>query len=181
MNATTTNLSLVNSTVGKELTSEELFEAQIGKTVAHSLDKELRHISPKVLQRLEKSREIAINQRKTGSSSTKSFNLRSLFPNLGPLTPVFIVLLLVFGIAQWQRDARINDIADLDTAILTDAVPPDAYVDDGFRMFMKKMIHAAQNDASENSPNSTIDASASTNQPQALGETSKTPDISTNQ
>jgi hypothetical protein len=66
------------------------------------LDKELRHISPKVLQRLEKSREIAINQRKSESSSTKSFNLRSLFPNLGPLTPVFIVLLLGFGIAQWQ-------------------------------------------------------------------------------
>ena len=181
MNATTTNLSLVNSTVGKELTSEELFEDQIGKTVARSLDKELHHISPKVLQRLEKSREIAIQQRKIGSSTAKSFSLRHLFPNLGPLTPVFIVLLLVFGIAQWQRDARINDIADLDTAILTDSVPPDAYVDDGFRVFMKKMIHAAQNDANENASSSSADPSVNSNQRQAAGETSKTPDISTNQ
>ena len=67
MNATPTNLSIVNTSIGKELTSEELFEDQIGKTVARSLDKELNHLSPKVLQRLEKSRQIAIQRSTKGT------------------------------------------------------------------------------------------------------------------
>ena len=46
---------------------------------------------------------------------------------------------------------------------------------------MKKMIHAAQNDANENASSSSADPSVNSNQRQAAGETSKTPDISTNQ
>jgi len=181
MNATPTNLTIVNTSIGKELTSEELFEDQIGKTVARSLDKELNHLSPKVLQRLEKSRQIAIQQSKKGTSSSKSISLRGIFPNLGPLTPIFVVLILVFGIAQWQQDARINDIAELDTAILTDSVPPNAYVDDGFRLFMKKMVNAAQKEAIDTSSNTTVQESSTTPQAQATDESNKAPDISTNQ
>ncbi|OYY48292.1 MAG: hypothetical protein B7Y55_13640 [Polynucleobacter sp. 35-46-207] len=40
-------------------------------------------------------------------------------------------------IAEWQQDSRINDIAELDIALLTDDVPPDAYADSGFLGFLK--------------------------------------------
>jgi hypothetical protein len=43
----------------------------------------------------------------------------------------------LIGIAQWQQDSRINDIAELDVALLTDDVPPDAYADSGFLGFLK--------------------------------------------
>jgi hypothetical protein len=143
MNASQTNITLINSSVGNPLTSDDLYVDQIGKTIARSLDKELVHLSPKVLQRLEKSREIALSHQKHGSSSvlpTRS-SKSSFLPNLGPLSPILVVLLLVFGIAQWQQNARIDNIADVDTAILTDSVPPDAYADDGFRLFLKKMMN----------------------------------------
>ena len=42
---------------------------------------------------------------------------------------------LAFGIvliSNWQQDERILDIAKVDSAILVDAVPPNAYKDDGF-------------------------------------------------
>ncbi len=142
MNASHTNITLINSSVGNPLTSDDLYVDQIGKTISRSLDKELGHLSPKVLQRLEKSREIALSLQKNKSSSASQQNSSKFgfLPKLGPLSPILFVLLLVFGIAQWQQNARINHIADVDTAILTDSVPPDAYADDGFRLFLKKMM-----------------------------------------
>ncbi|WP_269460294.1 DUF3619 family protein [Polynucleobacter necessarius] len=43
----------------------------------------------------------------------------------------------LIGIAQWQDDSRINDIAEVDAALLSDDVPPDAYADNGFMAFLK--------------------------------------------
>ena len=39
-------------------------------------------------------------------------------------------------IVNWQQDERIRDIAEVDSAILTDVVPPEAYNDDGFIRFL---------------------------------------------
>jgi len=51
--------------------------------------------------------------------------------------PVAFLVLGLYGIAQWQQDSRINDIAQVDAALLTDDVPPDAYADSGFLSFLK--------------------------------------------
>jgi hypothetical protein len=182
MNASQTNITLINSSVANPLTSDDLYVDQIGKTIARSLDKELAQLSPKVLQRLEKSREIALSQQKHGSSSvsqTRS-SKSGFFPKLGPLSPIFIVLLLVFGIAQWQQNARIDNIADVDTAILTDSVPPDAYADDGFRLFLKKMMSP-----SATKPETDVvkieDPSSAPKENTPAAIENRIPDISTNQ
>ena len=164
------------------LTSDELYVDQIGKTIARSLDKELTHLSPKVLQRLEKSREIALSQQKHGTStvSPSKTEKTSFLPKLGPFSPILFVLLLVFGIAQWQQNARIDNIADVDTAILTDSVPPDAYADDGFRLFLKKMMSPSatkpETDSMKIEEPSSIPQE---NNPAKLEN--RAPDISTNQ
>lgn len=186
MNASQTNITLINSSVGNPLTSDDLYVDQIGKTIARSLDKELAHLSPKVLQRLEKSREIALSQQKHGTSSassissSKSSSKSSFLPKLGPLSPILVVLLLVFGIAQWQQNARIDNIADVDTAILTDSVPPDAYADDGFRLFLKKMMSP-----SETKPETDLvkieESSSAPKENTPANIENRAPDISTNQ
>jgi len=182
MNASQTNITLINSSVGNPLTSDELYVDQIGKTIARSLDKELVHLSPKVLQRLEKSREIALSQQKHGSSpapQTRS-SKSGFLPKLGPLSPILVVLLLVFGIAQWQQNARIGNIADVDTAILTDSVPPDAYADDGFRLFLKKMMNPSI--AKPETDVMKIEESSPTSQENTPSKLeNRAPDISTNQ
>jgi hypothetical protein len=46
---------------------------------------------------------------------------------------------LAFGIvliSNWQEDERSLDIAKVDSAILVDAVPPNAYKDDGFVRYL---------------------------------------------
>jgi len=182
MNASQTNITLINSSVANPLTSDDLYVDQIGKTISRSLDKELAHLSPKVLQSLGKSREIALSYKKSGISSAaplRSSKSRFL-PKLGPLSPILVVLLLVFGIAQWQQNARINDIADVDTAILTDSVPPDAYADDGFRLFLKKMM--SPSDSKPQTDAIKIDGASSTPQENAPANLENpAPDISTNQ
>ncbi|MEI6791458.1 MAG: DUF3619 family protein [Myxococcaceae bacterium] len=153
MNSVPTNSSILDTTLVNHLGSDDLFVDQIGKTVARSLDRELSHLSPKVLQRLENARELALLHQKTGfsvSGTQKSLKQKTqFFPRLGPIGPILLVLMLVFVIAQWQQNARIKDIVDVDTAILTDSVPPDAYADDGFRLFMKKMIAQAKEEEKE--------------------------------
>jgi hypothetical protein len=51
--------------------------------------------------------------------------------------PLAVLVFGLIGIAQWQDDSRINDIAEVDAALLTDDVPPDAYADSGFMAFLK--------------------------------------------
>jgi hypothetical protein len=182
MNASQTNITLINSSVSNPLTSDDLYVDQIGKTIARSLDKELVHLSPKVLQRLEKSREIALSQQKYGSSpaSPTRSSTSSFLPKLGPLSPILVVLLLVFGIAQWQQNARIDNIADVDTAILTDSVPPDAYADDGFRLFLKKMMSPSI--AKPETDVMKVEESSPTSQENTPAKLeNRAPDISTNQ
>ncbi|MEY3799092.1 MAG: hypothetical protein RLZZ406_393, partial [Pseudomonadota bacterium] len=62
---------------------------------------------------------------------------RSFWDNVGWVAPLVVLVFGLIGIAQWQQDSRINDIAELDVALLTDDVPPDAYADSGFLGFLK--------------------------------------------
>lgn len=70
----------------------------------------------------------------TGNWSSGS---RSFWDNVGWVAPLIVLVFGLIGIAQWQQDSRINDIAELDAALLTDDVPPDAYADSGFMGFLK--------------------------------------------
>jgi hypothetical protein len=53
------------------------------------------------------------------------------------IAPLIVLVFGLIGIAQWQDDSRINDIAEVDAALLSDDVPPDAYADSGFMAFLK--------------------------------------------
>ena len=61
----------------------------------------------------------------------------SIWDTLGWVAPLMVLVFGLIGIAQWQEDSRINDIAEVDAALLTDDVPPDAYADSGFMNFLK--------------------------------------------
>ncbi|MEY3950632.1 MAG: hypothetical protein RJB21_390 [Pseudomonadota bacterium] len=50
--------------------------------------------------------------------------------------PLFALILGIFLISNWQQDERILDIAKVDSAILVDVVPPEAYKDNGYVRFL---------------------------------------------
>jgi hypothetical protein len=87
---------------------------------------------------VKKPEKVRIEQHILASSSGNwSSGSRSFWDNVGWVAPLVVLVFGLIGIAQWQQDSRINDIAELDVALLTDDVPPDAYADSGFLGFLK--------------------------------------------
>jgi hypothetical protein len=87
---------------------------------------------------LKKPEKVRIQQHVLASSTGNwSAGSRSFWDNVGWVAPLIVLVFGLIGIAQWQQDSRINDIAELDVALLTDDVPPDAYADSGFMGFLK--------------------------------------------
>jgi hypothetical protein len=80
--------------------------------------------------------QLALNQ--GGNSNQPSSN----WSRLSWFAPFIVLALGLLAIAEWQQDARINDIAAVDIALLSDDVPPDAYMDSGFLAFLKLSSHA---------------------------------------
>lgn len=92
----------------------------------------LKALSVKKPEKVRIQQQVLANA--TGNWSTGS---RSFWDNVGWVAPLVVLVFGLIGIAQWQQDSRINDIAELDVALLTDDVPPDAYADSGFMGFLK--------------------------------------------
>ena len=87
---------------------------------------------------VKKPEKVRIAQQVLASSTGNwSSGSRSFWDNVGWVAPLVVLVFGLIGIAQWQQDSRINDIAELDVALLTDDVPPDAYADSGFMGFLK--------------------------------------------
>ncbi len=143
---------------------QDLAQDQFGKLVAKNLDQNLGNISPKAKLRLEKARELAISKKKpekafawanrmklAGTNSTSGGSNGKWLRGASLIAPMIALTIGLLGIYQWQQDARINDIADVDTALLTDEVPPDAYADNGFLVFLKNLSkeEQEQNSSSE--------------------------------
>jgi hypothetical protein len=82
--------------------------------------------------------QLALNQGGISNQSSPNWARLSWF------APFIVLALGLLAIAEWQQDARINDIAAVDIALLSDDVPPDAYMDSGFLAFLKLSSNAKQ-------------------------------------
>jgi hypothetical protein len=94
--------------------------------------------------------QLALNQ--GGNSNQYSSN----WSRLSWFAPFIVLALGLLAIAEWQQDARINDIAAVDIALLSDDVPPDAYMDSGFLAFLKLSSNAKRE--LENANSEKVDA-----------------------
>ena len=55
------------------------------------------------------------------------------------LLPMLLLIAGLFGIYSWQQEQRAADIEELDSRLLTDDLPIDAYLDRGFEAWLKKV------------------------------------------
>ena len=122
---------------------------QFGRASASLLRQGASNLSSEVKDRLYAARMKALSLKKpekvrvqkralassTGVWSSNSPN--SIWDTVSWAAPLAVLVFGLIGIAQWQDDSRINDIAEVDAALLTDDVPPDAYADSGFMAFLK--------------------------------------------
>ena len=54
------------------------------------------------------------------------------------LLPALMLVVAAFGIYRWQESQRLADVVEIDTQLLTDDLPIDAYLDRGFQTWLKK-------------------------------------------
>lgn len=52
--------------------------------------------------------------------------------------PVVMLAVAAFGIYRWQENQRLAEVVEIDTQLLTDDLPIDAYLDRGFQNWLKK-------------------------------------------
>lgn len=121
---------------------------QFGQSAATLLRQGSQSLPAGIKDRLYAARLKALSVKKPEKVRAKQYVLastsgnwysgsRSFWNNVGWAAPLAVLVFGLIGIAQWQQDSRINDIAELDVALLTDDVPPDAYADSGFMSFLK--------------------------------------------
>ncbi|BEI35691.1 MULTISPECIES: DUF3619 family protein [unclassified Polynucleobacter] len=123
-------------------------EQEFGKRVTRLLSAQSENLSSDIQSRLQDARATALSRAKPEpvfvaqlqtthrSFRTSSWN-KPIWSFTGWLVPITVVVLGLIAITEWQEDLRINDIANVDIALLTDDVPPDAFVDNGFMAFLK--------------------------------------------
>ena len=140
---------------------------EFGRASAALLSQGAQSLPANIKDRLYEARKKALAVRKpekvrvkspalAGTSGiwTGSFKSSSnLWDTLSWVAPLVVLVFGLIGIAQWQNESRINDIAEVDAALLTDDVPPDAYADSGFMTFLKNgPLSDSENSSSELSP-----------------------------
>jgi len=130
---------------------DQLTETQVdqfGQASAALLRQGTQSIPQNIKDRLYASRMKALAVRKpelalipqqvfAGTARNWTSGSNGIWDTVGWIAPLVVLVFGLIGIAQWQDDSRINDIAEVDAALLSDDVPPDAYADSGFMAFLK--------------------------------------------
>ena len=124
---------------------------QVGQAIARQLNDHAIDLPHDISERLRVARIQALSQRKLepvrllapqlvtahGSSMGKLDEGLNLWGRLASALPL---IALIFGLATihvLQNEFRANEIAQIDAELLTDDLPPAAYTDPGFLIFLK--------------------------------------------
>jgi hypothetical protein len=132
---------------------------QFAYKVRHALDRNLNNLPDSTTDRLAAARKIAMSRKKQSSPLTQlqqapqlsgagggtfpssQFGRPNLFAWLGRLgvaLPILLGIVLFVGMYQSEERSRIDDLAELDSAILSDELPLSAYLDHGFKAYLAK-------------------------------------------
>lgn len=136
------------------ITPEQL-QDEFGERIAARLNEALPQVPHEVSERLRTMRIMAVGRRRivnvrarTAQAQFASGGTVSLGEGgagdgpgfWGWLASVVPLVALVGGLVlihDLQRDARLKELAEVDSALLTDDLPPSAYADPGFMQYLR--------------------------------------------
>ena len=118
-------------------------EHQFGKKVRHLLNS--GPLGKQVEQRLQAAREQALARQRPKRASpfawADNVGGRSGSWTAAALYAALSLALLVgggAGLYKWQQNQRIAELEEIDSQLLTDDLPIDAYLDRGFQHWLKR-------------------------------------------
>jgi hypothetical protein len=122
-------------------------EEQFGRRVAARLSAGNLELSHDIGERLRAARVQAVGRRKTLTQLRPAPVVLSNGPvaalgggwwtRVGSVVPLVALVAGLMVISMVQDERRTNELAEVDSALLTDDLPPAAYTDPGFAQFLK--------------------------------------------
>lgn len=132
--------------------SREAKDLDFAFKVKRALNESAENIPAATLDRLASARKTALARKKqeapvavlafkgavAGNNGFSFHGPVSWLGKLGIILPLLVLVLGMMGIYHYEQQQRIDELADIDAAVLVDELPPAAYVDTGFTAYMNK-------------------------------------------
>lgn len=145
---------MIHSHQYQELPVKDRFGLQVAARLSESAG-DLPH---DISERLRAARMQALAKRKVVKTRTASTMATSggsaaltfggddtnLWDRIASVFPLIVLIAGLVAIHVIQNDYRAKELAEVDAALLTDDLPPSAYTDPGFALFLKSSRHQVQ-------------------------------------
>ena len=102
-------------------------------------------VDARIAQRLQAARELALSRQRPEAQpvvrwADNAFGTGWSWGGLSArvLLPVVVLAVAAVGIYRWQESQRLAEVVEIDSQLLTDDLPIDAYLDRGFQNWLKK-------------------------------------------
>jgi hypothetical protein len=129
------------------ITAKSLISDRFGRRLAAQLDHGTLLVHADITERLRLAREQALARRRVVEfqaipvvHATPSGTLTLGWgwgTRLSSLLPAILLLVGLLMISAVGEDQRAHELADVDTELLLDELPPDAYIDPGFAKYLQ--------------------------------------------
>lgn len=130
----------------------EILQDRYGLKTASYLSEGAANLPYDISERLRAARVQAVAARKVARVQTASVTASSgtgsvltwgsgerfgLWYRIGSVLPLIALVVGLLAINSLQTDSFVQELAEVDSALLTDDLPPDAFSDPGFVQFLK--------------------------------------------
>jgi hypothetical protein len=107
------------------------------------------HLDAATAQKLRAARELALSRQRpeptpvlawadSAFGNGSGWTGRSWETWARVLLPALALVIAAFGIYRWQENQRLAEVVEIDTQLLSDDLPIDAYLDRGFQNWLKR-------------------------------------------
>lgn len=128
----------------RDVQTDTMNELQFARRIRHYLDQGTQ-LDATIAQKLQAARQFALARQRPEPTPVLAW-ADNLFGNgwgwaglsTRVLLPAAMLIVAVAGIYNWQEKQRLAEIVEIDSQLLTDDLPIDAYLDRGFENWLKK-------------------------------------------
>lgn len=128
----------------RDVQTDTMNELQFARRIRHYLDQGTQ-LDATIAQKLQAARQLALARQRPEPTPVLAW-ADNVFGNgwgwaglsARVLLPAAMLIVAVAGIYNWQEKQRLAEIVEIDSQLLTDDLPIDAYLDRGFENWLKK-------------------------------------------
>lgn len=122
---------------------------QFGHKIRQMLDRGTENLDAKVTRRLHESRQQALSLHRVPVHGLQVAGVAhmmsdAVFGHVRILLAILALLTGAVGTYYWNQFRQADEFEEIDSALLTDDLPPAAYLDRGFHAWLERSSHSSQ-------------------------------------